>query len=70
MELITYVGQDILSESAVGENMQNQLFIIIAESTNTRSIPTTFLEVIPGKYFVPQDKPDKASNFLRHRARP
>ena len=63
MELITNVRKDILPDSAMRKNMQNGLLIGIAEGTYSQSIPTSFLEVIPSKDFIPQDQPDKASNF-------
>ena len=63
MELITNVRKDILPDSAMRKNMQNGLLINVAEGTYSWSIPTSFLEVIPGKDFIPQDQPDKASNF-------
>ena len=70
MELITNMKKDILPDSAMRKNMQNGLLIGIAEGTYSQSIPTSFLEVIPGKGFIPQDQPNKASNFPRKRAGP
>ena len=70
MELITNVRKDILPDSAMRKNMQNRLLISVAEGTYSRSIPTSFLEVIPGKDFIPQDQPNKASNFPGKRVGP
>ena len=70
MELITNVRKDILPDSTMRKNMQNRLLISVAEGTYPRSMATSFLEVIPGKEFIPQDQPDKASNFPGKSANP
>ena len=64
MELFIDERKDILPDSVVRKDMQDRLLICIAQSTYSQTKPTSFLKIIPGKYFIPQYQPDKASNFL------